>query len=219
MAGVGRGFDRMARWYDSLARLVYGRSIVRAQVEGLPAWPEKSRVLIVGGGTGWFLEEVLRQANPDLVVYVELSQKMLEKSRERIAKVMPEKMGRVRFIHGKIEDLETPLGADVVCTHFYLDMFEGAILKQEIHKLKRHLKVGGNWSLVDFRQVPQGWMNLVSGFLIWLMYRFFRGFTGIQARKLEDFVEKLSGEEVRPIKESLYYRGMIQAVWLKKESD
>ena len=48
------GWDRIARIYDRLARLVYGRQIVRAQVDLLEHISPGSRVLIVGGGTGWF---------------------------------------------------------------------------------------------------------------------------------------------------------------------
>jgi ubiquinone/menaquinone biosynthesis C-methylase UbiE len=57
-------YDRIARIYDKLSRMVFGKSIVRAQQSILPFITTPARMLIVGGGTGWILEEIARFTQP-----------------------------------------------------------------------------------------------------------------------------------------------------------
>ena len=45
-------FDRVAPYYDRLARLVFGGSIRRAQRHFLSQVPAAARVLLVGGAPG-----------------------------------------------------------------------------------------------------------------------------------------------------------------------
>ena len=216
MATIGNGFDRLAGIYDPLARLVYGRSIVRAQLQWLKSWPKGAEILVVGGGTGWFLEKILEITQPKSVVYVEISAKMLQKSRVRILKNMPEALNKVNFVLGTVHTLAQDLRCDIICTHFYLDMFEGDNILNEIAQLQGHLRAGGHWSLVDFRYVPKGTMRFVSHSLIWVMYRFFRFITGIQAQHLEDFQQILAKNKLEILETKYFYGGMIQALlWSK----
>jgi len=77
-------YDSIAGIYDILSRLVFGKVLQRSQA-GLLKWmsPE-SRVLIVGGGTGWILERIAADHPAGLdIVYVEASAKMVALSRKR----------------------------------------------------------------------------------------------------------------------------------------
>jgi ubiquinone/menaquinone biosynthesis C-methylase UbiE len=215
MADVGRGFDRLAGIYDGLARLVYGKSIRRVQTEFLSEWPKNARVLIVGGGTGWFLEEVLKKAEPAAVTCLDISGKMLEKSQSRIAARQPQVASRVAYVQGTIRLLlpppENPVAKryDVVVTHFYLDMFNGAELQQEIAALKKLLKPGGLWSLADFAYAGKGLMRPVSRIMVGSMYLFFRIAAGINSKKLEDYPTLLEHAGFSPLKSAKHYRGMM----------
>ena len=51
-------FNTVARPYDFISRLVFGDSLVEAQTSLLHYIPSNSQILIVGGGTGWILEEI-----------------------------------------------------------------------------------------------------------------------------------------------------------------
>ena len=48
------GFNSIAPVYDALATLVFGRSIRNAQLCFLGDIGYRGKVLILGGGTGWF---------------------------------------------------------------------------------------------------------------------------------------------------------------------
>ena len=71
-------YDAAAWFYDGLSRLVFGDALVRAQrflVEHIAA---ESKLLIVGGGTGWILEEIaLMQPASLKIINVEISEKMM----------------------------------------------------------------------------------------------------------------------------------------------
>ena len=65
------GFDRVAWFYDGLALLVFGsaqRAAQRAALRGLTLG--RPHVLILGGGTGWVLGEVLRRVPAATVLYL-----------------------------------------------------------------------------------------------------------------------------------------------------
>lgn len=218
MADVGKGFDRLAAVYDGMARLVYGKSIRRVQTHYLSQWPKDARILIVGGGTGWFLEEVLKQTDPEYVLYVDLSSQMIEKSRKRIAKCSQPLAERVEFFCGKIHDIPGQRDLfDVVVTHFYLDMFNGEELKQQIAALQGLLRPGGLWSLADFAYVKKGLMRPVSRFLVGTMYLFFRMVAGIGSRRLEDYPALLEDSGLEQRDGVAFYGGMIRgAVFLNR---
>jgi tRNA (cmo5U34)-methyltransferase len=53
---VARGFDRLAPFYDSLARLIIGKGIKQSQLHFLNHLRGQNQgVLVLGGGTGWIL--------------------------------------------------------------------------------------------------------------------------------------------------------------------
>ena len=92
-------YDRIARYYDTLSRLVFFRSQIKAQTDQLQVIPPGSRILIVGGGTGWILEEIAKvQASGLSITYVEISEEMLRLSKERGVKDI-----EVIFIHASAE--------------------------------------------------------------------------------------------------------------------
>ena len=73
-----RNYDSIALIYDRLARLVYGRSLVNAQLYLLDAIPAEAHVLIVGGGTGWVLEEITKRHPSGLSIdYIDAASKMV----------------------------------------------------------------------------------------------------------------------------------------------
>ncbi len=112
-------YDNIASWYDRLSKLVFLKSQVNAQVDQLFYVPEKSKVLIVGGGTGWILEELSKIHSDGLdVTFVEISFNMLELARKR-------KYGtnKVEFIHLPVEEFVSQAHYDVVHTAFLFDNF------------------------------------------------------------------------------------------------
>ena len=89
-------FDSVARIYDGLSNLIFGKAIRRAQTAYLSDIRPGANVLVLGGGTGWLLSE-LSKVNPTCKVwYIDASAKMIELSKEATRNAAHETV----FIHG-----------------------------------------------------------------------------------------------------------------------
>lgn len=210
------GYDRLAAGYDRLARLVYGNALRAAQTSFLQAIPKHSEVLVVGGGSGWFLEQLLLRCAPKFVLYVELSPKMLALAKDRIARNCPAQLADVEFVEGDVEGIAEEMSYDVVVTHCLLDMFDGLQLQGIVLRLRAALRPGGRWYFSDFRHAGRWPMSWVSRLLIWIMYRFFRWFCGIPAHRLPDFGKAFKAAGMEMQDEKLFFGGMIAAQLLQK---
>lgn len=215
--GTIRGFDRLAGVYDGLVRLVYGKSLKKAQTDFLPRLGKVKRALVLGGGTGWFLEALLRDCEVESVVYIEASQKMMEMSQQRIEERMPEEMHRVSWIQQKWSQELVEGQFDLVVTHCFLDLFGPTQIPLVMQELKACLEENGTWYFSDFRKASNWPMSWVSGALIWTMYRFFRNIAGIDARKLPDFDTGFAAIGMDTDWEKCWFGGMVEARMLKPE--
>jgi tRNA (cmo5U34)-methyltransferase len=176
------GFDFLAPVYDPLARLIFGKSIVYSQTWFLNQVPPKAKVLILGGGTGWFLEELIKQSPSCTVWYVDASFKMIEKTRERL-------LGdRVNLIHGTEDDIPTSLTFDVIITNFYLDLFSEEKLEKIIQRLSFQTHSSSRWLVTDFVDGGVWWQQC----MLKIMYTFFRGVCDIEANRLPNWTNCLN---------------------------
>ncbi|WP_029204172.1 class I SAM-dependent methyltransferase [Pedobacter agri] len=109
-------YDKIANYYDSLSRLVFGKSQVNAQINQLKSITKNSSILIVGGGTGWILEEIGKRHPSGLkITYVEISAKMLVLSKDRDYGA-----NSVLFIHSSIEDFNLEDHFNIILTPFFV---------------------------------------------------------------------------------------------------
>jgi ubiquinone/menaquinone biosynthesis C-methylase UbiE len=105
-------YDNIARVYDLLSRVIFGRHIEQAQVCMLEYVPSGSSILIVGGGTGWILEKLSDQYPHGLQIdYVEISAEMIVLSEKR-----NHKENVVNFINKPIEEFISDKSYDVIIT-------------------------------------------------------------------------------------------------------
>src|SRR4051812_25234860 len=102
-------FNGLAFVYDGLAKLVFGKSIQDAQRCFLNQLSDKRNILILGGGTGWILEEVILKNSACDIWYVEASSKMIELSQRKLPK---DYASRVHFIHGTEQSLPNQIQFD-----------------------------------------------------------------------------------------------------------
>lgn len=175
-------FDPLARWYGIMEALAFGGALQRCRVALLDEVQSARRVLIVGEGTGRFLEALLNKNTVAEVTVIDLSQRMIQRAQRRIGN-----SARARFVHGNLLDPAIPLPpADLVVTDFFLDCFDESELDVAIGRLRHALSRGGKWLWSDFAIPESGpmkwWSTLVVGFL----YGFFRFASGISARRLID---------------------------------
>lgn len=206
---ISSGFDRLAPYYDTLARWVFGDDIKRAQTVFLNSIPPSSKVLIIGGGTGWILHEVIGAVRDVTVWYVDVSPVMIRKARQYNFSEES-----VEFIVGTIDDVPAEKMFDVVITPFYLDLFSEVALLEVIKNIRQRLKPAAHWLVTDF--IPSG--RVWHRFLLWVMYRFFRVVCGIEARSLPRWQHKLEEAGLVKVKEQRFHRGFICSVMVTESN-
>ena len=201
-------YDRIAGFYDALAGLIFGTALRQAQraalLAGLP--PGAPRVLILGGGTGWVLTEVLRQRPAARVLYLEASARMLARTR-RYQPAFDQK-DQVEFRLGTEQNLRPGEQFNAIITFFVLDCFPADLLPAALQRLNAARHPAAPWLLADFR-LPRRWWQ--RG-LLRLMYLFFRLTTGLRARSLPDLPAALTALGLRPRPAGLFFAETIEAI-------
>lgn len=189
-----KGFDLVAPYYDQLAGLVYGKSIRRAQTIHLDRIPPKAKILVIGGGTGWWLKQFIGKRADCHIWYVDPSEKML-----RQAMAYAAGCGRVVFIHGN-EECIPAMEFDVVVTYFFLDMFGEEALRQMVVQLKGTLTPGGIWIVSDFVD-DRFWHRI----LLFLMYRFFKAIGAVENTRLANWKMALLNQQLECKEQKFFY--------------
>ena len=203
------GFDRVAWCYDVLAGLVFGPAQRRAQQAALVGLPAGApHVLILGGGTGWVLLEVLRCRPQATVLYLEASPKMLARARTRLARVCPAATTQVEFRHGTQAALTPTEQFDSVVTFFVLDCLALPELAGALAQLRKAQRPGATWLIADFRPARRGWRRA----LLTLMYTFFRLTTGLRATELPALRPALASLGLQAVDHGTFFGGAIEAV-------
>ncbi|GHA77089.1 class I SAM-dependent methyltransferase [Pontibacter akesuensis] len=204
------GFSRTAPFYDTLAHLVYGRSLQQAQLALLPAIPAQARVLVIGGGSGWILLQLLQTAKRLDILYLDAAPAMLQRAQKKYAQGRQAHTCTVSFRLGNEDSLQPQERFDVILTPFLLDLFPPKRLQHLMGNLAHALAPEGKWLFADFwpvQQPPPLWQRL----LIRGMYTFFGLISGVQARQLPDYEEHFSLLGFKEKYSQQFYGGMVQA--------
>ena len=78
---ISSGFDFLSNKYDFLLSITFGKSIHRSQTHFLPEISAVQSVLLVGGGTGKLLVDVLDNCPKAQIQYVDISPLMIKRSK------------------------------------------------------------------------------------------------------------------------------------------
>jgi tRNA (cmo5U34)-methyltransferase len=200
MTGLN-SYDRIAPVYDRLAGVVFGSAIRDAQRVHLGALQNAHEILIVGGGTGWLLVDVLSIHPQVRVTYVEASERMIELARKQIS---DSDSLRVEFIHGTHEMLSQPEAFDAVIINFFVDMFTTAALAEIVARLNIALQPAGQLFCTDFVD-DKGWQKM----FLKLMYAFFRLATGLRNQRLAPWRKIIADNGFELAQSSLFWSGFI----------
>ncbi len=207
-------YDRIAANYDRLSRLIFGKAIVRAQQSLLPLLAPPARVLIVGGGTGWILEEIARVCPSGLTIdYVEISSNMLD-----LAKTRDSKQNKVAFIHAAIEDYAAPTVYDVVMTPFLFDNFSHTRAREVFQKFDSLLKNGALWLFTDFH-IDTGINRFWQKALLRSMYVFFKNISHVEADQLPDMPTLFDTNDYHLTLETHHFGRFIRSAAYRKSGD
>jgi ubiquinone/menaquinone biosynthesis C-methylase UbiE len=189
-------YDNSAPFYDKLSRLVFGKALINAQVYLLPHIPPGANVLIVGGGTGWILEEIAKIHPSGLTItYVEISEKMTALSRKRNVG-----SNQVVFINKAIEQVRIR-EQGVVITPFLFDNYTDAALPATFSHIHQTLKPGGLWLNTDFQLTGKWWQFV----LLKSMLLFFKVLCGVQSWRLPDVGKQFSGHGYQVVAEKNFF--------------
>jgi tRNA (cmo5U34)-methyltransferase len=212
-SNTGSGFDWISPVYDALAFVVFGSKLQQAQLTFLNQIPNDAAILLVGGGTGWLLEQVLTQCKPRRLLYLELSAQMVALASQRMVKNGV--LGSVEFRVGDVRDLPTDEQFDILITPFVLDLFPESILQTDIiPQLLRILKPTSLWLATDFVTTNVWWQKA----LLWIMIRFFRLTAGIEAAQLPDWQRLLAEAGLIRQQNQPQVGGMVRAeVWVNRD--
>lgn len=205
-----KSFDVLAPLYDRFATLVYGSAIREAQLFFLKAIPSSAYVLILGGGTGWLLAELLKMHPESKVWYIEASAKMIEQAQQKLSE---QQKSQVKFIHGTEDSIPAEVQFHAVMTAFYLDLFSSAKLLRVIDKIDASLAPESVWLVSDFIARKVWWQRI----LLKVMYTFFRWCCGVEAKQLPPWEQQMTAQGWVVKEEQLFFRGFMKSVRYSRE--
>lgn len=200
----------MASFYDQLARFIYGAALEQAQLSLLPLLPPQGHVLVIGGGSGWLLEQILKTGRQLDILYIDAAPAMLQRAKQRYAHFRQTHQCKVTFRLGTEQTLQPQEQFEVIYTPFLLDLFPPRRLQRLMNKLAFALGQNGSWFFADFwplQQPPPFWQKL----LIWGMYAFFGTVSGVKARQLPDYAFHFRALNFQEAYSRSFFKGMVQA--------
>lgn len=212
-------FNRVASIYDQLASLVFGNSIREAQRCFLTEIQEGSQVLIIGGGTGWILQDLSRLKHCS-ITYLEASPAMLKMAKQQYVKLQSEfasQKTEVIFIQGSVSALPSTATFSVTISFFLLDVYANPEARMLMETLKNMLQTGGLWLYADFEKSEYPLVRAWQIPFLWLMYRFFQLTTNLKNNRLPDLKRLFSELELRLIKQHGFYHNFIRSAVYQKQ--
>lgn len=201
-------YDNSAAFYDQLSRVVFGKALVNAQLYLLKHVPPNSSVLIVGGGTGWILEELstIHYSGLD-ITYVEISSRMTAIAQKKSAGI-----NKVTYINDAIENIAIKHVYDVIIAPFLLDSFTEETLEKVFEHMHRQLKPGGLWLCADFQLTGKLWQKL----LLKSMYFFFKILCGIETTSMPKIGHQFDKRGYKMLSVQTFYAKFIIATIYQK---
>ncbi|MEP1034460.1 class I SAM-dependent methyltransferase [Ekhidna sp.] len=193
-------FNFIATFYDELAKLVFGKSLLKAQLVHLQNIRDTDHVLIIGGGTGELLEHLPLCESID---YVEKSRKMIHQAKNRQVN------SAINFIQEDFLLFKTDEKYDVIICPFFLDCFNRYNLQNAIVKCKKFMKNKGRLVIVDFDN------ERTNQFLSKIMLWFFRLSTRLETRKLLNIRGSVLSSGFCEKQVKIFKKGIFNAVYVE----
>jgi len=199
-------FNWISSIYDLLTRSIFGRHLHDAQLFYLKEIPQNSNVLIIGGGTGWLLKELIH-INPTCKIwYIEASSSMIDAAK---SKVKGAEQKHLFFIHGTENSIPQEIQYDVVITNFFFDLFSSTTLASVISKINASLSLNGIWLVSDFIHQDKWWQRV----LLSTMYFFFRLTCGIESGTLPCWEQSLAEAGLKEERAQFFYSSFIKSAF------
>lgn len=199
-------YDRLAKHYDFLSRLVFFKSQVKAQTDQLGYIKNCKNLLIVGGGTGWILKNLNAFINPISITFVETSAKMIGLAQK------VKTHHQVEFILQDIENFKVNREFDAVLTPFLFDNFDDMKAEKVFVHIGNMLLGNAFWLYTDFKLDGKWWKNA----LLKSMHLFFSLIKVVKINTLPKMEDYFKNQGYELIKDKYYYGGFIEGRVYKK---
>lgn len=193
------GYNRIARSYDFLSKIVFGKSLTQSQTYYLSSLARSKSVLVLGGGTSWWLNDFITTYPQVQITFIDASSEMI-----RIAKEKTNGSGKINFIHGTEDSIPMDITFDAVVVFYFLDLFTNDSLPGVIKKISQTLSYNALWLATDFVNEKK-WHSL----FLKLMYAFFHLATGLQTSSLPKWQVHLSNQGLIQSEHTIFYNGFI----------
>ena len=174
-------FNRLARAYRWMEYLSFGPLLQRCRCHFLPrlAAAELRTALVLGDGDGRFTARLLAASPGIHVDAVDASTAMLRQLESRT-------LGLSVTTHCADARLWHPdrTGYDLVATHFFLDCLTTTEVASLVQRLTPATAENAHWLVSEFAQPTTAFGRLVAAPLVALLYKAFRGLTGLEPQTL-----------------------------------
>jgi ubiquinone/menaquinone biosynthesis C-methylase UbiE len=207
-----RNFDILAPFYRRMERWWAGPAMQEARLLHVEKLRGSRRILLAGEGPGKFLEAILEICPEAEITCLDASAGMLREARRAVPS-----NARVRFVQAKLPEWEASEKYDAVVAHFFLDCFEGAVLRQVIGNLAGAAAPEARWLMADFHMPKRGWQRWRARAWLGVLYPFFRFSTGIQAQQLQDPVPLLQEHGFEKEAETFLDAGFLRATSIVRQ--
>lgn len=191
------------RWltpiYSFLAKLVYGKSLRKAEAFCCQYIRPKQQVLVMGGGDGDILSLLPKGTKVD---YVDFSPSMLKRASRKVPV-------NVQFTPHCEDVLKYAVAVgtyDAVLFPYLLDLFSSEEVWEILTKGKQALKPGGFMGIADFEASSIWQKGLLQS-----MYWFFGLLTGLKTRALAPYKKIATEIGLELQEEASFYGGFVKA--------
>ncbi|MEY2924128.1 MAG: hypothetical protein RLZZ337_676 [Bacteroidota bacterium] len=137
-------YNAVAPFYTLLARLVFGNSLLAIQKNAIDYLPQSGKLLILGGGNGDILKEIVLSRPKIEIEYLEASDMMLEQAKKNSTGFQT-----FRFIHSD-QFIDCSKDVNAVFMPFILDLFDEEQIINSLYQLKAHLSKKHLLIVADF---------------------------------------------------------------------
>ena len=182
------GYNQIAWLYDPVAKFFFMNRINKSQTALIPCLSDFTSCLILGGGSGYFLQKLLTHTKNGHITYVDLSDNMIDRTRRRIQKYLPEALVRITFVCASIADIKNEPYDLIVCNYF-LDVFSEDEVNDILDRFYTTLLASNGYIYITDFAIPESdWLlRKISLLILRMLYFIFRIMTFIRSNQLPDF--------------------------------
>ncbi|MGA2421709.1 MAG: class I SAM-dependent methyltransferase [Candidatus Acidiferrum sp.] len=185
--------DRLARHYEILERLTFGRRLEKRRFAFLAERETAERALLCGDGDGRFLAELLRVNAGVRVDFVDLSEGMIAIAERRVRKMGESFRERVRFFACDVMEFEPAVGGyDLISAHFFLDCFSEEEIGAVVGRVAGWGARDARWVVSEFCEAETSLKRAWTRAVISGLYAAFRLTTGLRVTRLPDYARALA---------------------------